>query len=874
MAIDPSRNIVPSIGVAGAAGTSRLISGVDVRPSDPARPAGSDVVDFWAFGLLISPLVFIVGLVHHFGIESHAFVKLLALSVLGFAINYFLPLRHRLPFFAGLSVAAIAIVLDTTHAAWIIGLGGVLIAMCHLPLPLVWRVTLLVVTAAILAILRIGWIGGPWPAGIWPILGSMFMFRLIVYLYDVRHTPGLVSPARALSYFFLLPNVCFPLFPVIDYKTFCRGYYDAERHGIHHVGVQWIFRGVLQLLGYRIVYQTLVSDPAAVTDIATLWQYFTWPFLLYLRVSGQFHVIVGILHLFGFNLPETHHSYFLASSFTDFWRRINIYWKDFMMKVFYYPAYFALRKRGNTFALVASTILVFALTWVLHAYQWFWLRGTLLLAWNDVLFWTLLAVLVVFNSLHEWQHGRQRALGSRLLTWRDTASRTLKTVGMFCFISVLWSLWSTDSLGTWLSLWSAAGNWPDGPLGWPAILSLGVPLVVALAVLAESRSAGGLKSGSYGRTAAVVLVTASVLVIVSTSRVYTHLGTTGNFISSVRFGGLNQADVAGLERGYYENLMGADRLNGDLWSLYMNRPPDWQLTLVEGGVARSTDGFLPYELLPSAEGRFKGAAFRTNRWGMHDQEYAQVPPTGCRRIAVLGASHAMGSGVERQDTFEAVLERRLNEGQRGSNPACVEILNFAVYGYNPLQQLEVLERRLPQFAPQIVFYVAHPEDSRRVVDFLAGAVREGKELPYPALNDIVRRAGVDAGTPERLVEQRLAPFATEFLSWLYAQFVQQSRQREWCPAFIFMPMVPQMTYEGRSIELRLAVKAGFVPLDLMGVYDGADRNSLWIAEWDAHPNAAAHKLMADRLYELIARNQAGTCLELEQATGPGQAAAR
>ncbi len=63
-------------------------------------------------------------------------------------------------------------------------------------------------------------------------------------------------------------------------------------------------------------------------------------------MSGQFHIIVGMLHLFGFNLPETHHSYFLASSFTDFWRRINIYWKDFMMKIFFYPAYFALSKRG------------------------------------------------------------------------------------------------------------------------------------------------------------------------------------------------------------------------------------------------------------------------------------------------------------------------------------------------------------------------------------------------------------------------------------------------------------------------------------------------------------------------------------------------
>ena len=54
---------------------------------------------------------------------------------------------------------------------------------------------------------------------------------------------------------------------------------------------------------------------------------------------------------------------------------------------------------------------MFVLTWFLHAYQWFWLRGTMLLAWHDVLFWVVLGVLVVVNSLYEMKYGRQRSLG-------------------------------------------------------------------------------------------------------------------------------------------------------------------------------------------------------------------------------------------------------------------------------------------------------------------------------------------------------------------------------------------------------------------------------------------------------------------------------
>ena len=45
------------------------------------------------------------------------------------------------------------------------------------------------------------------------VLGSMFMFRLILYMYEVRHAKERMSPTRALAYFFLLPNVAFPLFP-------------------------------------------------------------------------------------------------------------------------------------------------------------------------------------------------------------------------------------------------------------------------------------------------------------------------------------------------------------------------------------------------------------------------------------------------------------------------------------------------------------------------------------------------------------------------------------------------------------------------------------------------------------------------------------
>jgi hypothetical protein len=43
-------------------------------------------------------------------------------------------------------------------------------------------------------------------------------------------------------------------------------------------------------------------------------------------------------------------------------------------------------------------------------------------------------------------------------------------------------------------------------------------------------------------------------------------------------------------------------------------------------------------------------------------------------------------------------------------------------------------------------------------------------------------------------------------------------------------------------------------VDINDVYDNQDREALRIAEVDKHPNAKAHKLIADRLYEALREN--------------------
>ncbi len=96
---------------------------------------------------ILAPLLLVWVVIDHFTIESKAFLHLALLTVAGFAVHYFLPLRYRLAFFAVLSMFGIGFVLGIVPAAWILGIGLGLIGICHLPVSLWMRVLLLAAIA-------------------------------------------------------------------------------------------------------------------------------------------------------------------------------------------------------------------------------------------------------------------------------------------------------------------------------------------------------------------------------------------------------------------------------------------------------------------------------------------------------------------------------------------------------------------------------------------------------------------------------------------------------------------------------------------------------------------------------------------------------
>ncbi|HSD10885.1 MAG TPA: hypothetical protein VLF14_07865, partial [Candidatus Binatia bacterium] len=794
--------------------------------------------------------------IRQFEIGGAAFVRTSMAALGGAAVHSILPAPLRLGFFIALSISGIYLVLGAWAGTWVVGIGLAVLGICHLPLSFRIRGALLFVACGALAVLRLEWLPLPFEAAVLPVLGSLFVFRTLIYFYDLRHERSGWSPSEALGYFFLLPNVCFALFPVVDFKTFRRAYMREDPQWTAQVGLQWISRGIVHFVLYRAVYLYATIPPSEVTTVWDLARFVVTSFALYLRVSGIFHMAVGILHLFGFALPETHHLYFLSSGVNDFWRRINIYWKDFMLKLFFYPAYFRLRGRNAAAALALSTVYVVVMTWFLHACQWFWIEGSFPLRWQDGVFWTILAILMTAATLAEFRRKEPRGDGG-VISWpKLLAVRAARVAATFVGISILWSLWTSDSLEEWVTVWSVLGNgWAGetasrlmGPVG----AVIGAALLAVASTIPEATAARSpltvgrhvRSPSSFWTVAGLTSVTLLVLALAGSPEVSRAFAPPlEEAMAPLRSESLNRVDLARLQRGYYEDLMNADRFNSRLWEVTLKRSPGWA-PVGENRLWGPSRDYRGHELIPFANLVFKGARLHTNGWGMRDREYTRVKPTGTYRIALLGGSFVMGAGVRDDETFEALLEERLNRELSPRSGLHYEILNFAVGGYGPLQRLMTLERKAFSFEPDAVLYVTQAGDLAMEVHQMRLAVERDAWPPYPFARDLLAQAGIHKGMSDAEMLRRLQPRAQTLFSWVEDTIAKQCAERGLLPLWIWLPSLDP----GTASMPAPRPPPGFVTMNLDGLFDGRDLAGLRLRDWDFHPNPEAHRMIADKLY--------------------------
>ena len=414
------------------------------------------VRNFIYLALLLA--VFKVYRIEERAFQGRAFQMLVTLALAALPVHYLAPFRWKKPVFVAVSVAGLFWIFGIQVAAVVLASSAILLGICFLPIPWIARAAAVAAMAVALGLRAAGLPRTIIPDNVLPILASMFMFRMIIYLYELKHAKIAGNPGRHAQLLFLAAELLLHAFPGGRLPDHAARLFRRRRPRLAAA------RPADDVAGDG---PSLALSPGLPRDVdsrrrrCTTWpvSLATWSATtcLYLQVSGQFHIACGMLHLYGFQLPETHHNYLLATGFTDYWRRINIYWKDFMVRLFFNPVVFRLKRWPQPAALAAGTIggipgdLALACLPVVLAARELGFLGSGCPLLGDP--GGAGAGECPARRPPEPNGGCvARGRGAHRPTFRELAVRSVKVAATFTTIAVLWSLWSSPSLSAWLEM--------------------------------------------------------------------------------------------------------------------------------------------------------------------------------------------------------------------------------------------------------------------------------------------------------------------------------------------------------------------------------------------------------------------------------------
>ena len=248
---------------------------------------------------------------------------------------------------------------------------------------------------------------------------------------------------------------------------------------------------------------------------------------------------------------------------------------------------------------------------------------------------------------------------------------------------------------------------------------------------------------------------------------------------------------------------------------------------------------------PNAEARLMGVTLRTNSDGFRDDE-VPVERSERRRVVFLGDSLTLGWGVEKKDTFEHLLEQDLSAVRP------TEVINLGVGNYNTTQEVNLFRDKGAKYRPDqvVLFY------------FINDAEPVPQKSRFPGLGH--SRLVTFYWSRLKMLLERLSP-GEGFAEYYAALYRGEGWQRS-AEAFaelkaladrdgfdlrvVLLPELHDLArypFGKEHAQVLAHLAALDIPaLDLAPRLAGVeDPHSLWVSLDDAHPNARAHRLIAD-----------------------------
>ena len=188
-----------------------------------------------------------------------------------------------------------------------------------------------------------GWSTWPVPKIVLPLGVSFIVFEKITYVVDLfrKAAPPAKSFLDYLNYVFLFPKLLAG--PIVKYHDIAEQL-SRPTHRLDDVE-QGLIRFIKGLAKKVLIADALapVADEIFALPGHTLHQGWAWlglicfTFQVYFDFSGYSDMAIGMARMFGFRLMENFRDPYLATSFTDFWRRWHISLSTWIKEYLYIP---------------------------------------------------------------------------------------------------------------------------------------------------------------------------------------------------------------------------------------------------------------------------------------------------------------------------------------------------------------------------------------------------------------------------------------------------------------------------------------------------------------------------------------------------------
>lgn len=264
----------------------------------------------------------------------------------------------------------------------------------------------------------------------------------------------------------------------------------------------------------------------------------------------------------------------------------------------------------------------------------------------------------------------------------------------------------------------------------------------------------------------------------------------------------------------------------------------------------SDNEILGHEHLENSKAILMGVENKINSDGLRDKEY-QVQKTK-RRIIFLGDSLTFGWGVAKENIFETILERELN--QQGKD---IEILNFGIGNYNTLREVELFKKKGLKYNPDEVVIFFFINDAEVLNTANKKSIFQKSQLLTLFWSKIkslkLKKKNLNF---KEYYRNQFKGKGWEDITHSLRELVQISKENEFKLKLVILPELHNLKdypfFPEHKMVMELANRLEIPAIDLTDNFNKeVDPMVYWVAPDDAHPNDKAHRIIADSIIEFI-----------------------